>query len=65
MKRKIRINTCKRLNVRYNLTINDIQVITSKYYFGNYLKLSVNDEESDFSVFIRDYVYISKKGLYE
>jgi len=50
MKRKIRINTCKRLNVRYNLTINDIQVITSKYYFGNYLKLSVNDEESDFSV---------------
>jgi|GEM_PF-2602360 len=50
MKRKIRINTCKRLNVRYNLTINDIQVITFKYYFGNYLKLSVNDEESDFSV---------------
>ena len=50
MKRKIRINTCKRLNVRYNLTINDIHVITFKYYFGNYLKLSVNDEESDFSV---------------
>jgi len=25
-------------------------VITFKYYFGNYLKLSVNDEESDFSV---------------